>query len=140
MLPIILGAMLVLIVTAKLCPDAPASRLILNAFVDGPVRWLESPRPSQAIPYAIGAVVLALAVVAAPELGLIAAGVDVQLLVDLTLAMSVAVAQVGLRRIRILAHKAVRAITAPLRTSGRSPSVRPTRGDSDDSDPAFVFA
>ncbi|WP_443747187.1 hypothetical protein [Asticcacaulis solisilvae] len=140
MLPIILIALLALTIVAKFCPDAPLSRSILKALVEGPAQWLARPRLSHAIPCAIAVTVLALVVVAAPELTMIAAGLDVQLLVDLTLALSVAAAQVGLKRARVLAHKTIRVATAPFRANPRSARIRrarPPRTDTSDSDPAL---
>jgi hypothetical protein len=128
---------------ARLCPDTVIGRSLLKIFVEGPARWLERPRLSQAIPYAIAAIALGLLLFAAPELSVVAAGLDIQLLVDLTLAMSVAIAQIGLRRIRVLTHKTMHAITVPLRPRGRSRHTRRTRSpraDSDDCDPALVLA
>lgn len=141
MLPIILLALLAAIVVARLCPDTGIGRTLLKAFVYGPAQWLESPRLSQAIPYAIAVTALGLLLFAAPELSVVAAGLDIQLLVDLTLAMSVAVAQVGVRRIRVMAHKTIRALITPLRSNQRKSRVhraRPSRAATDDSDTGAV--
>jgi len=143
MLPLILFALLVLIATARLCPGTAMGRGLLKTFFHGPARWLERPRLSQAIPYAIAALALGLLLFAAPELGLVAAGLDLQLMVDLTLAASVAVAHIGLRRIRVLALKTIRAITVFLRPRSRTGRTRRRhlpRADSDDCDPALAFA
>jgi len=143
MLPLILFALLVLIAVARLCPDTAMGRVLLKTFVHGPAQWLERPRPSQAIPYAIAALALGLLLFAAPELSMIAAGLDLQLLVDLTLAASIAIAQIGVRRIRVLTHKAIRVVTLPMRRNRRAVRIRrarPPRADSDDSDPTLAFA
>jgi len=143
MLPIILIALFALIIAAKFCPDAPLSRIILKVFGMRHVLRRKRPPLSQVIPYTIATIVLALVVVVAPELTVIAAGLDVQLLVDLILALSVAMAQVGIRRIRTLVQKAVRAVTVPLRAKGRHNRMRRTHrspADGDDSEPAAGLA
>ena len=143
MLPIILVAALVLIVVAKFCPHAPASSIILAALIDGPARWLERPRLSQAVPYALASVCVALLLFAAPEVGFIAATLDAQLMVDLTLAMSLAFAQVGYRRVRLLVRKAVRSLAAPIRATHRAVRIRrkpASRADGDDSEPVMGSA
>ena len=145
MIPVIMLALVVLIVTARFCPDTPLGRFILDIFVDGPTNWLARPDWKKALPYALVAIGAALLMLAAPELAPLAAGLDLSFMADLLLVGVLAATQLNLRRVRVIGRYVRQNVVGIVRRATRSRRRRairrPRTARSDDDAPAsWAFA
>ncbi len=130
-------ALTALIATARVCPDTPLGRLILDTFIDGPAKWLTRPNWRQALPYLAVIIGVALFMLAAPELAPLAAGFDVSLMADLLLATSAVLVQLGRRRIVQATQRIARRVMTIARPrTPRQPRTPRRQAPPTDDDPA----
>ena len=137
MMSLYLLMLAMLIVAARLCPDTPLGRLILDTFVDGPAKWLARPNWRTALPYAVVIIGVALFMVAAPELAPLAATLDLSLLADILLVSSIVFANLAFKPVR---HAGRRLMHRAARSHGRRRRAprRPNPPHADDDAPAFA--
>ena len=143
MVSTILMALVALIATARVCPDTPLGRLILDIFVGGPARWLARPDWKKALLYALVVIGAGLLMLAAPELAPLAAGLDLSLMADMLLVGTLLATQLNLRRLRIIGRYIRQAVVRLIRRAMRSRrwrSIRRARPSPDDKDGPVPWA